>query len=404
MASTISLLQDEILIDGVSTKSVTQALTASGLQSGKVAEIVGFWYLGALGVTRPAPFDFATDVQATDPNCVVAYARQFEHVDWQDGESRVQAGTTAEELGFNARFHAIENELDAISDQFGSLGACVAEIRADLVGVVRELESKITALQNSIHDLTPPRPGPIGPIGPITTGGLGIVGSAVVDNKDVFITQVGNEFRLIEFAGATVGRPTTGGPVLPTPGVFDPGKVTPDDFPVLVAQVEDLFAHPAIKELVDRPGGATVAEIRAVTGAVVLPSGIGFASVIAAMPADARFTDAAGALAGVTSHLVGILPAPVVSGLKDAVLVDPAARDRTGSALLNTGINALSIDPAVEGALRGAGVTTIGGLSRVTVTDLQGMLGAAGTEVSTEKLRAVVARAQVARALRGAAP
>jgi hypothetical protein len=403
MASTISLLQDEILIDGVSTKSVTQALTASGLASGKVAEIVGFWYLGALGVTRPAPFDFATDVQATDPNCVVTYARQFEHVDWQDGESRVQAGTTAEELGFNARFHAIENELDAISDQFGSLGACVAEIRADLVGVVRELESKITALQNSIHDLTPPRPGPIGPpFGTITTGGgLGIVGSAVVDDKDVFITQVGNEFRLIEFAGATVGRPSKGGPVLPTPGVFDPGKVTVDDFPILVAEVEDLFAQPAIKELLDRPGGASVAEIRGITGAVVLPSGVSFASVIAAMPADARFTDAAGAVAGVTSHLVGVLPAPVVSGLKESVLVDPAARDRTGSALLNTGINALSIDPVVEGALRGAGVTTIGGLSRATATDLQGMLGA---EVSAEMLRGAVARAQVARALRGATP
>jgi hypothetical protein len=403
MASTISFLQDEILIDGVSTSAVTQALTASGLESVKVAEIVGFWLLGATGVTEPAPFDFTTDVQATDPNCAVTYARQFEHVDWQDGESRVQAGTTAEELGFNARFHAIENELDAISGQFGRLGACVTEIRADLVGVVRELESKITDLQSSIHALSegPPQPGPAGPV---VAGNLGIVGSTVVDDKDVFITQVGNEFRLIEFEGATVGRPTEVGPALPTTGVLDPAKVTPDDLPILVAQVEDLFAHPAIKELVDRPGGATVAEIRAITGAVVLPSGVSFASVIAAMPADTRFTDPAGAVAGVTSHLVGILPAPVVSGLKETVLVDPVARDRTGSALLNTGIGALSIDPVVEGALRGAGVTTIGGLSRVTVADLRGMLGAAGTEVSTETLRGAVARAQVARALRGAAP
>jgi hypothetical protein len=401
MVSTISLLQDEILIDGVSTKSVTQALTASGLESAKVVEIVGFWLLGATGVTEPAPFDFATDVQATDPNCVVTYARKFEHVDWQDGESRVQAGTTAEELGFNARFHAIENELDAISSQFGRLGACVTEIRADLVGVVRELESKITDLQNSIHALSegPPQPGPAGPF---VAGNLGIVGSAVVDDKDVFITQVGNEFRLIEFAGATVGRPTKMGPVLPTKGVFDPATVTPAEVLVLVAEVEDLFAHPAIQELVDRPGGATVADIRAITGAVVLPSGVSFASVIAAMPADARFTDTASAVAGVTSHLVGILPAAVVSGLKESVLDDPAALDRTGSALLNTGINALSLDPVVEGALRSAGVTTIGRLSRVTVTDLRGRLEAAGAEVSTETLRGAVARAQVARALRGA--
>ena len=401
MVSTISLLQDEILIDGVSTSSVTQALTASGLESAKVAEIVGFWLLGATGVTEPAPFDFATDVQVTDPNCAVTYARQFEHVDWQDGESRVQAGTTGEELGFNARFHAIENELDAISGQFGRLGACVTEIRADLVGVVRELESKITDLQNSIHALSegPPQSGPAGPI---VAGNLGIVGSAVVDDKDVFITQVGNEFRLIEFAGATVGRPTKVGPVLPTTGVFDPARVTPEELPVLVADVEDLFAQPAIKELLDRPGGATVADIRAITGAVVLPSGVSFASVIAAMPADTRFTDVAGAVAGVTSHLVGTLPTPLVTGLKQTVLVDPAVRDRTGSALLNTGINALNLDPVVEGALRGVGITTIGGLSRMTVTDLHGMLGAAGAELSTEMLRGVVARAQLARALRGA--
>ena len=154
----ISYVDDDLLINGTSTQSVVKVLKQSGMTAAGIAEIVGYWHIGATGNSRPPAFDFTTDVQSSDPTVVITYQRTFAHQDWVDGEDRVQAAATPEELGFNARFHAIENEFDAIRAQFVRLSAVMIDLRGDLSGVVRELESKITALQNELYDLRQDKP------------------------------------------------------------------------------------------------------------------------------------------------------------------------------------------------------------------------------------------------------
>jgi hypothetical protein len=56
----------------------------------------------------------------------ITYNRTFAHTDWIDGESVVQAGT---DNGFNNRFHAIESELDKISQTFNSANTALQSIQ-----------------------------------------------------------------------------------------------------------------------------------------------------------------------------------------------------------------------------------------------------------------------------------
>lgn len=316
MAAPITFLEKDILVNGLSTQMVAGTLKASGLAEHKIGEILGYWMVGATGNTRPQPFDFSTDVQTTDPAMDITYTRGFVHTDWVDGEDRVQASATPEELGFNARFHAIENEFDAIRLQFVQMSDGGKELRADLVGVVRELESKISALQNDLFDLRVEVNTPDTPKGPRPFGDLGILGTVKLGDKSAYIAQTGNDFQLIEFAGSTLGQTVKLPPHVVDPGlVFDPVRARPEQVLTVVAGLEDLLASPSIREVVERPG-ATVADLRTVVAGATLPSGESAASILASLPADQSLGGVPATVSMLTGHVIAELP----QATRDAVL------------------------------------------------------------------------------------
>src|SRR5262249_440155 len=53
----------------------------------------------------------------------------FQHIDWVDGVSVVQAETTSGEDGFNVRFHRIEHDLDAIGTELAKVLQCLGDLR-----------------------------------------------------------------------------------------------------------------------------------------------------------------------------------------------------------------------------------------------------------------------------------
>jgi hypothetical protein len=391
----ISFLDKDILVNGVSTQQVAETLKSAGLAESKIGEIVGWWIVGATGNSRPAPFDFATDVQTVDPGAVVTYARGFTHTDWVDGEDRVQAAATPEELGFNARFHAIENEFDAVRDQFVRLAAAVAELRADLVGVVRELESKLTALQDDLFDLrSQATPRPQAP------GNLGILGTVKVADKTAYIAQTGNDFQLVEFAGATIGGPIKDrlqpGSI---GGVFRPREARPEEVLGIVAGLEDLVTVPEIREVVERPG-ATVADLRAVVGGAVLPNGITAASVLAALPADQELGGVAPTVQLVTRDVVARLPQETATAVLGQVVVDPTAANTPAGDLGTASGTVVGLGSGIVGALHGAGVdTTVSGLAGLDTRDLARQLATTGVAVNNDALRDAVARSRIIAAL-----
>ena len=84
-------------------------------------------------------------LQATDPSCVYNFKRTFQHRDWIDGESLVQAGKTPEEGGINERLHKIEADLDALGDNVRRAFICVATLRAQLSICLNEIVTILNA-------------------------------------------------------------------------------------------------------------------------------------------------------------------------------------------------------------------------------------------------------------------
>ncbi|MFF4911221.1 hypothetical protein ACFY2T_40880 [Streptomyces sp. NPDC001260] len=395
MPEPISFLDKDMLVNGVSTQLVAGTLKASGLAEHKIGEILGWWIVGATGNSRPVPFDFVTDVQQSDPATDVTYARAFVHTDWVDGEDRVQAAATPEELGFNARFHAIENEFDAVRAQFVRLAGGVMELRTDLVGVVRELESKLTALQDDLFDLrakvTPP---------PASPGNLGVLGTVKIGDKSAFISQTGDGFQLLEFAGTTLGETVKKFPHIVDPEtVFDPLRARPDLVLQTVAGLEDLMTTPGVRELVERPG-ATVADLRSAVGGAALANGITAASVLAALPADQPLDGVAGTVTLVTRHVVQLLPAGTTTAVLGQAVSDETVRNTPAAELGTESAAIVGLDAEIAGALAGAGIdTTVSGLSQLSAAEVAQQLAAAGVTVNNDALRDAVTRSRIVSAI-----
>lgn len=158
---------------GVPSSTVADALRNAGLDENAVVAVLGRAIARSAAATAaaaPAPgpvikpgieippvvinpgifllpeFQFQVNIAATAPECVLNYQRLFVHPDFIDGVTVVQAGQTPDEIGFNARFHAIEAEFDSISRDLHTSSNCVAELRRELYLLARELETKISEI------------------------------------------------------------------------------------------------------------------------------------------------------------------------------------------------------------------------------------------------------------------
>jgi hypothetical protein len=154
--SPIDFSGDEIIVGGVPGRQLISGLRTAGLSDEAIgstlAQLIGpaQALLPAAAITSP-PFTFQTQIAQTASDCIPTYQRAFVHPDFFDGLTVVQAGTTPEELGFNARFHAIEAEFDAVALDLYKSGNCLAELRRELFGLARELEVKITQIDELLQ-------------------------------------------------------------------------------------------------------------------------------------------------------------------------------------------------------------------------------------------------------------
>jgi len=384
--------QSQFVINGVSSAAVVKTLKDSGLHDSAVAEIVGGWYLGATGALNPQDFHFQTPLMSTDANCIIDYQRSFAHVDWVDGESRVQAGMTPEELGFNARMHAIENEFDAVGAQLRKLGACAGELRTEFIGVVHELESKLTAIQNAMHTTEQAiKPPP----------GAGVLGTVKVGDKMQLITKFDNDFQVVDFKPEPITKIPEPGPdpavIDPHIGIFDPALATPESILTITHALADALTQPAVTQLFSR-GPVTVGALRQQLPNLTLSNGTSLGSVIATLPAETSWTDVGNAISGITEHLIGALPAATTAAVKAQVLRGDAA-GRSGAAILDAGVGSLGTDEQTSGALAQAGLGTIGALASADPVAVRDALTTRGITMDASTAAALVTRAKLGRAL-----
>lgn len=387
----ISYLNNDILVNGTSTAYVAGVLHKAGMHDALIGGIIGNWVIGATGNATPPPFDFATDVQAEDAAAVITYQRQFEHEDWIDGEDRVQASTTAEEMGFNARFHSIEAEFDAIRAQFLRLQTVVVDLRADLSGIVRELESKLTALERGLHELRAEKTKDAGPA---------ILGTIKVKDQMAYMVKTGDDVQLLEYSAASLGGKIPQPPRdIKVEGRYRAETVRPEELVEIVASLEELTTAPIVLELLER-GDATVGELLSLGGTTVLSSGVSLASVLAGIPADTELKGQAGAVATIAEQLVAGLPDEQRTKVLEGVVSDAEVRVATAAKVERASAEAVGLSTVIAGALAGAGLdATVGGLARSTTAEIAGKLAGTGAAVDVGALQSAVARGRLAGAL-----
>jgi hypothetical protein len=91
-------------------------------------------------------------VPSTDPNGGFNFVRTFQHVDWIDGESLVQAGKTPEEGGINERLHKIEADLDALGDNVRRAFIAVDTLRAQLSICLNQIVTILNAKEKDTKE------------------------------------------------------------------------------------------------------------------------------------------------------------------------------------------------------------------------------------------------------------
>jgi hypothetical protein len=390
-AMPISISENDILVNGVSTTAIAGALKTAGIAEANVAELLGYFYLGAVGRTPPTPFTFTTQLAAEAPECLPTYARQFAHTDWIDGESRVQAGMTPEELGFNGRFHAIENELDRVAADLHTLGGCQATLRGLLSQILKQLESKITDLQNQIFALKQvPAPTVTAPLA--APPAIGFVGRTRVGTEDMLILKDGNDFRLVKLNEAVL-------PGGPGPQVAGQPAVIAD---VLGKFSTAVVANPEIAAQL--AAGTTVSGLIQQFGDIAIDTGpqgdIKMKDVLQGLPQEATFADTGALINAVVEHGVSQLDAAKASLVRESLLTDEA-KERSGAALLNSGLTVLrGIDTATASTLGNAGFNTVTKLASASVAEVTSALAQAGvTGVSEATVANAVAAAKLTRAV-----
>jgi hypothetical protein len=90
-------------------------------------------------------FNYRSPVSSTDADCKTSFARTFQHDDWVDGQDVVQAERTSDEEGFNARFHKIEHDLDALAKDLKTAIACINTLRAQVALALEDIQNQFNA-------------------------------------------------------------------------------------------------------------------------------------------------------------------------------------------------------------------------------------------------------------------
>jgi hypothetical protein len=93
------------------------------------------------------PFKFNQDFPAVDSDAVAKFQRSFAHTDWVDGENIVQAQDTLAEEGFNARFHKIEKDLDALGDDAKQAFSEINQMRSNIFALLNEIQAEFNRLR-----------------------------------------------------------------------------------------------------------------------------------------------------------------------------------------------------------------------------------------------------------------
>ncbi len=349
-------------------------------------------------------------------------ARTFEHNDWFDGQSPVQAGETASEEGFNKRFHAIEADLDALAAEVRRGFEEMAGLRRQLASMFDDIRAEINRLDGQLVETNvnprprdfPWTPGIIDPIDPRVFQPIDPIGPIRDPFRPGIIFQP-NEFsnRIIEFAdqpgkGSAFGKPATrlsrevfsGQPV--DVWSTDAGMIM---VPVQSAQAATSGASDGLVRAANAAGWMetnaervktsvgdgpfTIEDARTKLGDVVLEDGSKFGDALAKVPEGTLFATPNDLTAAITNSESAAI---VGDGRALDAIVASVGFSSGDASVQDVHIdNFRSLDEGQRNALSAAGITTVGALAQADTAAVNKAFTAAGLAADPARAARVVA-------------
>ncbi len=367
------MANDELKLAGMTPSGVFETLREQGVDAHDAAIIVGSWIHEVVGAFKRT-FYYKTPFPDAKPDCQPTFARTFQHVDWIDGESVVQAEQTTAEDGFNTRFHKIEADLDGLGRDVTHAYACMADMRAGLAKLLEEVRVELNRLGDLVDKPQGVRPDVVAPIikDPV------FMGSTKLFGKNVMMWKTDSGMMFLPAVKDLAGDP-----------LRDPRIVRVGDLVRIIETDDALRAHFAnrdvpLAELLDRFGTVPTGDGRVLRDLVaILPPDAKFAS-LSALADDVAAREAAALR---TSDLAGVAMAAAFGTAAAGPAADiPVARVET-------------IPADVRNALAASGVATIGNLADADPATVTANLERAGVRVTRGDVATWVGAARTLRHL-----
>jgi hypothetical protein len=338
------MAKPSLTLSGMKVEEVYDSLIQGGVAIPEAATIISDWIFENLGRTRRT-FNYRTEFPEVEPACAATFVRTFQHDDWVDGESVVQAEQTGGEDGFNARFHRIEADLDALGADVAQSFTCLAELRSDLRKLLDEIRAEVNLLNADVYECCRGKPLPGGG----RFGGFEVirdfefVATAKFLDKDVHVFQTQAGLAMLPAIEQIAVDP-----------VFDPRIRHAGDLGRFV--VED----PRVTKRF--PGNLTKRAFVEAFGTDLTKSGEPVSEVLAILPDDAKF--------GSVDSLVETVAERQASALRTTSLgtaaIEAAFGLEPGGSVADASVERFSAIPRRgRVALATAGIDTVGKLAGV---------------------------------------
>jgi hypothetical protein len=392
-------MAEVIQINGLSANEVYETIRDRGVPDVDAKLLVSNWiYQNYLVLHRT--FSYVTEFPASVPACVPEpFARTFVHRDWVDGEDLVQAAGSANDDGFNGRFHRIETDLDALGAKVATLTQCMAAMRESLRNLLDEISAELNRVNSDLGSVKRPpvwRPPVFAgvsagtaaqipnlqfqtqafaaqlPPGTLGDPMLSYLGSTVYQDKAVSMFNTSQGIMIMP--AVDVSTPAMLDTRVGTAGAVSRATVENDDLNRATSQ-------PFSKtDLVSRFGGLN------------LSNGQTLQQALAVLPADARYENLQLMIADLSTRTAGALQS--TTGLaKQLAATMNAPAGATGFDTVDiSGLKELP--PTATSALRRAGIGTVGQLASAPAALLKRTLDAAGADLSSGEIMAIHGTAQ----------
>lgn len=376
-------MTDFMTLANTSITDLATVLKDSALSDVTKTSIVSDYLLAKVGAL-PRRFDYRKPVTA-DPDGAPTFVRKFQHVDWVDGESRVQAGETLNERGFNRRFNDIAADLDALHGDDQRLWASHVALVSELIGVLGELRAEINRLTAEIQGQgRQPKAAEVGPL----------VQFEIPKSNKQFVQIGGKPYWLYSDAGRSIAVEASDLKVAGGPSVS--GLVGDPRASDAVRVAKHIIERKPLEEFI-RTENPTRDALVARFGTERMADGSQLSDALARLPAETRFdspetlTDALA-----RSEADDLRLTTGKREMLETTISVEAAREQAATAPLG---ETRFLSPQLSEALTGAGIDTIGSLAAAPVDRVAGIARERGVSLSASEAAEVVAISKLMRHL-----